>query len=88
VKSQADFDSVQPGDILVCILTNPAWTQLFPNLKGVVTDAGGYAAHPAILSREFGIPCVTSTSVATQLIHSGDRLRVDGNTGTVEFLGK
>jgi len=86
VKTQAEFDSVEPGDILVCILTNPAWTQLFPKLKAVVTDAGGMSAHPAILSREFGIPCVTSTSVGTQVIKNGDLIKVDGTNGIVEIL--
>jgi pyruvate,water dikinase len=59
---------------------------LFTKIVGLVTDAGGTVSHPAVLSREFGIPAVIGTSVATQQIKSGDRIRVDGTQGIVEIL--
>jgi pyruvate,water dikinase len=67
-------------------MTNPAWVVLFTKIVGLVTDAGGTASHPAVLSREFGIPAVVGTSVATAQIKDGDRVRVNGNTGLVEIL--
>jgi pyruvate,water dikinase len=81
-----EFDEVQDGDILVCQMTNPAWVVLFTKIAGLVTDTGGTTSHPAVLSREFGIPAVIGTSVATQRIATGDRLRVDGSAGVVEIL--
>ena len=57
-----------------------------PLLAGLVTDAGGVAAHPAVVSREFGIPAVVGTSSATERISTGDRIRVNGSTGVVEIL--
>jgi pyruvate,water dikinase len=51
-----------------------------------VTDTGGTTSHPAVLAREFGIPAVIGTSVATHRIATGDRVRVDGSTGVVEIL--
>jgi pyruvate,water dikinase len=51
-----------------------------------VTDTGGTTSHPAVLAREFGIPAVIGTSVATQRIATGDRLKVDGSTGLVEII--
>jgi phosphoenolpyruvate-protein kinase (PTS system EI component) len=51
-----------------------------------VTDTGGTTSHPAVLSREFGIPAVVGTSVATKRIRTGDRIRVDGSAGTVDVL--
>ena len=86
VLNENEFDKVQPGDILVCQMTNPAWVVLFTKIAALVTDAGGVSGHPAVLSREFGIPAVVGSSVATQVIKSGDRIRVDGNKGIVEVL--
>jgi pyruvate,water dikinase len=80
------FDDVTDGDILVCQMTNPAWVVLFTKIAGLVTDTGGTTSHPAVLSREFGIPAVVGTSVATHRISTGDRIRVDGSKGVVEVL--
>jgi pyruvate,water dikinase len=86
VRSLEEFDQVRVGEILVCQMTNPAWVVLFTKIAGLVTDAGGAASHPAVVSREFGIPAVVGTSVATQRIKTGDRVRVNGSTGVVEIL--
>jgi phosphohistidine swiveling domain-containing protein len=82
-----DFDQVQRGEVLVCIMTNPAWVVLFSKIKGVVTDTGGVLAHTAVVAREFGIPGVVGTGDATYRIKTGDRIRVNGNTGMVDILG-
>jgi phosphohistidine swiveling domain-containing protein len=87
VRTLEEFDQVRVGEILVCQMTNPAWVVLFTKIAGLVTDAGGAASHPAVVSREFGIPAVVGTSVATQRIKTGDRVRVNGSTGMVEILG-
>jgi phosphohistidine swiveling domain-containing protein len=86
VASLDEFDQVQKGEILVCQMTNPAWVVLFTKIAGLVTDAGGVAAHPAVVAREFGIPAVVGTSLATERIRSGDRVRVNGTSGVVEVL--
>jgi len=86
VRTVDDFDQVRDGDILVCQMTNPAWVVLFTKIAGLVTDTGGTTSHPAVLAREFGIPAVIGTSVATQRIATGDRVRIDGTAGRVEIL--
>ncbi len=86
VMTVDEFDAVGEGDILVCQMTNPAWVVLFTKIAGLVTDTGGTTSHPAVLAREFGIPAVIGTSVATRRIRTGDRIRVDGTNGTVEIL--
>jgi len=86
VLREDQFDDVRAGDILVCQMTNPAWVVLFTKIVGLVTDAGGTVSHPAVLSREFGIPAVVGTSVATEQIKNGDRVRINGTTGVVEIL--
>jgi pyruvate,water dikinase len=86
VSSEAEFDRLQVGEILVCQMTNPAWQVLYGKIIAVVTDAGGTVSHPAVLAREYGIPAVVGTSTGTFDIKSGDRLRVDGTSGVVEIL--
>jgi phosphohistidine swiveling domain-containing protein len=86
VLREDQFDDVRAGDILVCHMTNPAWVVLFTKISGLVTNAGGLTAHPAVLSREFGIPAVVGTQDGTQLINNGDRIRVDGTQGIVQIL--
>ena len=86
VRTVEEFDEVREGDILVCQMTNPAWVVLFTKIAGLVTDTGGTTSHPAVLAREFGIPAVIGTSVATQRIATGDRLKVDGSTGLVQII--
>jgi len=87
VRSPAEFDEVRQGEIMVCIMTNPAWVVLFSKIAGIVTDAGGTLSHSAVVAREFMIPGVVGTGSATRDIKTGDRVRVDGNKGVVTILG-
>jgi len=81
-----DFDQMQPGDILVAGFTTPAWTPLFARAAAIVTDIGGQLSHGSIVAREYGIPAVLGTGVATKRIHSGQTVTVDGDAGTVTLL--
>ena len=87
VLSAEQFGEVQRDEIVVCRMTSPSWVVLFTKIAGLVTDAGGMASHPAVVSREFGIPAVVGTSDATRRIKTGDRVRVNGSTGRVEIVG-
>jgi pyruvate,water dikinase len=78
-----DFGQMVPGDVLVARITTPAWTSLFAMASAVVTDVGGPLSHSSIVAREYGIPAVLGTGVATQRITSGQQIRVDGDAGTV-----
>ncbi|HEU4492697.1 MAG TPA: PEP-utilizing enzyme, partial [Rubrobacteraceae bacterium] len=86
IRSPEDFFRMEPGTILVCPMTTPAWTPLFSQARGLVTDVGGVLAHGSIVAREYGIPAVLGTGVATQRIRSGQRISVDGDAGTVTLL--
>jgi phosphohistidine swiveling domain-containing protein len=81
-----DFGRMRPGDVLVASITTPAWTSLFTMASGVVTDVGGPLSHSSIVAREYGIPAVLGTGVATRRIVDGARIRVDGDAGTVTLL--
>ena len=87
ITEPKDLDEVKKGEVLVCKMTNPAWVVCFSQIGALVTDTGGALSHPAVVSREFGIPCVVGTRKATQLIKTGDKVRVDGTKGTVEVIG-
>lgn len=79
-----EFAQVQLGDILVCQRTTPAWTPLFSLIAGIVTNAGsGLLQHSAINAREFGIPAVIGTQVATDIIRSGQVIVIDGTQGEI-----
>ena len=81
-----DGNQVQPGEILVTTITNVGWTPLFPRLAAIVTDVGAPLSHAAIVARELGIPAVVGCGNATMLLKTGDRVRVDGVSGSVEVL--
>jgi pyruvate,water dikinase len=78
-----DFARMVPGDVLVARITTPAWTSLFAMASAVVTDVGGPLSHSSIVAREYGIPAVLGTGVATQRLTSGQQIHVDGDAGTV-----
>jgi phosphohistidine swiveling domain-containing protein len=81
-----DFGQMQPGDVLVAAITTPAWTPLFAMASAIVTDVGGPLSHGSIVAREYGIPAVLGTGVATRRIQDGQVITVDGDEGTVTLL--
>ena len=77
---------LQQGEILVAPVTSPSWTPVFGKIAAAVSDIGGIMSHAAIVSREYGLPAVVGTGNATGRIKTGDRVRVDGNAGTVTIV--
>ncbi|MDQ1496723.1 MAG: rifampicin phosphotransferase [Actinomycetota bacterium] len=75
--------TLEPGEILVCATTNPAWITLFLVAGALVIDVGGPLSHGAIAARELGIPCVINTRHGTARLRTGDLVVVDGDAGTV-----
>jgi phosphohistidine swiveling domain-containing protein len=88
MNSPEEGCKLQPGEILVAVTTNVGWTPIFPRAAAVVTDVGAPLSHAAIVARELGIPAVVSCGNATMLLKTGDRVRVDGGSGTVEIIDK
>lgn len=88
VRSDRDFGSICPGDVLVCPITTPAWSLNFSRIGALVTDAGGALSHAAIVAREHGIPAVVATGGATAALHDGQVVTVDGAAGTVTLDGE
>jgi pyruvate, water dikinase len=86
VGGAQDLDEVQEGEVLVARITAPSWGPVFGRIGAAVTDIGGMMSHAAIVCREYGLPAVTGTGSATTAIQTGQRVRVDGNNGTVTIL--
>lgn len=77
---------IKKGEILVAPFTDPGWTTLFINASGLVTEVGGLLTHGTVVAREYGMPAVVGAQNATKLIKTGQRIRVNGNVGTIEIL--
>jgi phosphohistidine swiveling domain-containing protein len=86
ILDESQFHKIQPGDVMVCPMTSPVWSVLFPSIGALVTDSGGLLSHPAIIAREYRIPSVVATGNATSLLHDGEIVTVDGTKGKVGSL--
>jgi pyruvate,water dikinase len=77
---------LEPGEVLVAPGTDPAWTPLFLTAGALVTETGGMISHGSVVAREYGIPAVVGVPEATTRLRTGQRVRVDGSTGTVVVI--
>ena len=88
LKRLKEIVDLKEGEIMVCPTTNPSWAPVFTKIKASVTDIGGLTSHAAIVCREYGVPSVTGTGIATSVIKTGDTIRVDGDTGVVTIVNR
>ena len=86
LRSLDEAGSLAPGEVLVAPTTSPPWTPLFQIAAAVVTDVGGVLSHCAVVAREYKIPAVVATHVATASIADGDLVEVDGDAGVVRIV--
>ena len=86
--SAKDAQNIKQGDILVTSMTSPDFIVAIKRAAAIVTNEGGILCHAAVVSREFGIPCIVGTKMATRLVKTGDMIEVDGNHGFVRILKK
>jgi pyruvate, water dikinase len=87
IRDPADAE-VEDGDILIAHTTDPSWVSLMFLSGALVVDIGGLMSHAAVIARELGIPCVMNTTNGTAVLRTGDTIRVNGSTGTVEILSR
>lgn len=88
IHSLDETDRLCQGDILITKFTDTGWTSKFAMLGGIVTEYGGILCHAAIVSREYGIPCVVCTENATKLIKDGETITINGETGEIIIGGE
>ncbi|HUT21581.1 MAG TPA: PEP-utilizing enzyme [Anaerolineae bacterium] len=77
---------MHPGEVLVAVSPDPNWTPLFGLAAALVTDLGGSLCHAAVVAREYGLPAVVGTHVATERIRNGQMIEVNGVSGIVRLL--
>ena len=88
IHSPEEGARLRPGDILVCVMSTPAWTPLYAIAGGIVAETGGALSHPAITAREYGIPAVVTVKGATKRIRDGQTITVKGGEGVVVLHGE
>ena len=86
VRSLHEAGKLRQGDVLIAETTAPAWTPLFATAAAIVTDTGGILSHCAVVAREYRIPAVVGTDLATATIRDGQIVEVDGDAGVVRIL--
>jgi phosphoenolpyruvate synthase/pyruvate phosphate dikinase len=86
VTGSEDADKFEDGNVLVTRITDPTMIMMMSQASAIVTDIGGMMSHPAIVSREMGIPCVVATKEATTKLKDGMTVEVDGTAGTVTVI--
>jgi pyruvate,water dikinase len=83
LRSPDELHLLRQGEILVCVGTTPTWTPAFTKISACVCDGGGTLTHASVVSREYRVPCVVGTGLATTMIKDGDDITVDGDKGLV-----
>ena len=86
LKYPKEGNKLNKHDILVTKANNPAWTPLFLEIGGLITEMGGPMSHGSVVAREYGVPAITGLREATTRLRDGQLVRVNGETGKVEIL--
>ena len=86
VRSLAEGEALQHGEVLVAPTTAPPWTPLFARAAAIVTDAGGILSHCAVVAREYSIPAVVGSKRATSVLRDGQLIEVDGTSGSIRIV--
>ena len=88
VKSKEELKGNYKGKILVAIQTTPHFVPYLNGVKAIITDEGGVTSHAAIISREFKIPAIVGTQIATKVLKTGDIVEITFKEGKVKKIDK
>ena len=86
ILSPREGNKLKAGEILVTTMTTPDFVTCMKRAGAIITDIGGVTCHAAVVSREFGIPCIVGTEYATKIIKDGDILELHNLRGTVKIV--
>jgi pyruvate,water dikinase len=82
------MESIPFGSVLIVGQARPQLMSAIKKVSAIITDEGGILSHSAIISREFGIPAIIGTKIATKVLNTGDKVRIDTDNGIVNILKK
>ena len=74
---------IKAGTILVTRAIDPQHIALIAQVKGIITEVGGKNSHAGIVARELNIPAIANVEKATEILHHGDRILLNGSDGCV-----
>jgi rifampicin phosphotransferase len=86
MRDPGEFKAMKRGAILVTRATDPSWTPLFTLATGVIVEVGGMLSHASTIAREYGLPALANVKHATDILKTGDRVRLDASSGRVTLL--
>ena len=86
VHTLDESSALQPGEILMCPITDVGWTPLFAIAGGLCTEIGGMLSHGAVVAREYGLPCIVNLTNGCSVLKTGQKVELDGNTGKLRVL--
>ena len=86
IKSIAQMDEVQAGDVLVTDMTDPDWEPIMKRASAIVTNRGGRTCHAAIIARELGVPAIVGCGDATSAITNGQVVTASCASGDTGFV--
>jgi len=87
IENDDDIDKVPFGSIIVARHTSPKLTKAIRKALAILTDVGSPTGHMATVAREFRVPTIVNTGVATRLLKTGDDITVDASQNIV-YAGK
>jgi phosphohistidine swiveling domain-containing protein len=86
IKTDNDISLFKEGEILVAFSTEPKHTPVMKKSSAIITEEGGITSHAAIMSRELNKPCIIGVKNITEILKTGDYVKVDGENGIINIL--
>jgi phosphoenolpyruvate synthase/pyruvate phosphate dikinase len=86
INHKSEFKKFRKNDVLITVMTHPEFLPIMRQAKAIITDEGGITCHAAITAREFKVPCIIGTKIATKVLKDGDIIEVDANKGIVKKI--
>jgi pyruvate,water dikinase len=77
IRTLEDFVNFPENGIIVAKKNIPEFASLIHKASGVVTDFGSTTGHLSIIARELGVPILTNTYNATEILQDGMLITID-----------